>query len=118
MCYRQGVNARTSMGNVMPKHYQNLSFLIPANRPFAAILLVGSALLIGASVVGLAFVVIAYLLASFGDTSVSAPYMVGLVVRQKFVLFQVGAIVGAVIAMSLLVQYWNRIWAGFLADGK
>lgn len=93
----------------MSKQNLNLTFLIQANRPFAAVLLIG--VIVG----GLTFTLAAYLLASIGDTLVAKTSMVDQVFLQKLVLFEVGAVVGAMIAISLLVQYWNRIWAGFLA---
>lgn len=89
----------------------HLNLIVYGVRPFAALLLVGSSLVVGASLIGLVVAIMTYLFAG-GETSHIAAWSA----QKKSVLLlggATGAVLGVILAVSLLRRYWARLWAGF-----
>ncbi|TKW61591.1 MAG: hypothetical protein DI628_02910 [Blastochloris viridis] len=92
----------------------NLSFIVPMNKPLAAIILIASAGIVGAAFVAMGMLALAYILAMLADVLFSKPELIGLVQHQKVTLLEAGAIVGALLGLHLLQLWWSRIWSGYL----
>lgn len=92
----------------------NLSFIVPMNKPLAAIILIASAGIIGAAFVAMALLSLAYILAVLADVLFSKPELIGLVQHQKIILLEFGAVIGALLGLHLLQLWWSRIWSGYL----